>query len=212
MTFNRLFGPLLLVGLSCAAANANTLNYGFTFLENNNACSDSTFFNNSDQCYNYRTGETGSGNLQVDASLINAVGPQTVSLSDLVGDNASTSFTYNLTLLPNYFGDMFTQGNLTSDVNFIFNDGLMTGITLSANDFGDVLSVTGATYEHRDGGNSYYYGPWAGQRTIDQQGTLSFAAPVGGQPTGGTLPEPSTWLLIVSGLVSAGAFRRRILS
>jgi hypothetical protein len=211
MTFNRLFVPLVLVGLSfAAAANADPLNYSFAFLDNNNACSDSTFFNNSDQCYNYRTGETGSGILQVEASLIDAVGPQSVSLSDLIAENAGTSFSYGLTVSPNYFGDMFTQDNLTSGVTFTFNDGLMTGISLTANDYGDTLSVTGTTYEHRDGGNNYYYGPWDGQRTIDQMGSLSFAAPAGGQATGGITPEPSTWLLIVSGLAGAVAFRRRI--
>src|SRR6185437_1642926 len=211
MTFNRLFGVLILGGLSfAAAANANTLNYGFTFLDNNTACSDSTFFSNTDQCFNYRPGETGSGNLNVDASLINAAGSETISLAQLVGDDANTSFDYSLTVIPNYFGDQFTQGNLTSDVSFTFNDGLMTGISFTASDYGDTLAVTGTTYEHRDANNTYYYGPWTGQKTIDQMGTLSFDAPTGGQPTGGVTPEPSTWLLIASGLAGAIAFRRRI--
>ncbi|HEY4087845.1 MAG TPA: PEP-CTERM sorting domain-containing protein [Bryobacteraceae bacterium] len=210
MTFNRLFVALILGGVSLAAtASANTLNYSFTFLENNGACSDSTFYNNSDQCYNYRLGETGGGNLQVDASLIDAVGPQSVSLSDLIADNAGTSFTYALTILPGNTSAEFTQAYLSSPVTFTFNDGLMTGISFtSGSPFGDPLSVTGATYEHRDSYNGYYYGPWTGQKTIIQMGTLSFAAPVGGQPTG--TPEPSTWLLIVSGLAGAVAFRRRV--
>jgi hypothetical protein len=212
VNFNRLMGILVLSGLSFAvSAHASTLTYGFTFNDNNAACSDPSFFSNTDQCFNYRTGETGSGNLTVDASLIDAVGPQTVSLSSLTAENAATGFSYSLTLIPGNFSLLFTGGSLTSGVDFTFNDGLMTGISFTAvcGSCGDTLSVTGTTYEHRDGGNHYYYGPWSGQQTIDQMGTLSFAAPVNGVATGGTLPEPSTWLLIAGGLMGAGVIRRR---
>ena len=212
MTFNRLMGVLVLSGLTFAvSAHANTLTYGFTFNEDNAACSDPSFFSNSDQCFNYRTGETGSGQLTVDASLIDAAGSQTLSLAQL-GADPSTAFNFSLTLIPNYSGLLFTQGTLTSGVDFTFNNGLLTAMSFNATcngGCGDTLDVSGTTYEHRDGGNHYYYGPWSGQLTIDQKGTLSFAAPVGGVATGGTVPEPSTWLLIAGGLVGAGLIRRR---
>jgi hypothetical protein len=210
-------GTALFAGLLLANnAHAGAINYGFTFNENNDACDNATFYSNSDQCFNYRTGETGSGSLQVANSLIDATGSQTVLLSSLIAEDPNTNFSFGLTLIPNYNGLLFTASGLTSDVTFTFDNGLLTDMSFTAvcSMCGDTLTVSGTDYVHNDGNNSYYYGDWAGQKTIDQMGTLEFSDPTGNSPSGGAVtgtPEPAASLLMAGGLVTLGVFRRKLL-
>lgn len=191
---------VIAVSVLAGAAHAGTVTYPFTFSEAN-ACADPTFYNNSDQCWNYRNGETGSGTLSFDSTNITGVGNETILLSQLT----NATFNFSLTLIPNDFGLLFTQSGVNSPVTFDFSNGLLTGIGLTAvcNVCSDTLALTGdftgTSYIHRDGGNSYYYGPWTGQKTIDQEGNLTFGSRSGTPPGA---PEPSTMLLVFGSLVA----------
>ena len=184
------FIPALLL-----AATSYGASFTFSFDENPN------YPPNSDNGFNYRLGETGGGSLSFDDSSITGVGIEDVNLSDLT----TASFSYSLTLIPGDYTTQFTNSDITSPVEFEFDNGVLDGVTFNATQqsFRDTLTVSGDTYVHLDANNTYYYGPTQGQLTIDDEGTLSFETVTAFASS----PEPAS-VFLIAGALAPLAWRR----
>jgi hypothetical protein len=184
----------LLAAMLATTAQAST--FSFTFDENP-ACAENT-------CFNYRTGETGSGSLTLADSNLTGVGAESRQLSALTG----ATFNFSLTIIPNFFGVTFTTAGM-NDPTFHFTDGVLSGMDFSVVNptFQDTLTVNGLNYEHRDA-NNHYSAPSTleGQLTIDQRGTISITTVT---PFQSPVPEPSSIFLLASGAAAVAFARRR---